>query len=115
MSVMPQGRLLLPTLAMEITAMVFSIVALSILLAASHELNLSDRQTTTLIVGLYGIPGVLSLLLTFIFRQPLMFAWNIGGLIFLGYRCLDPSRKPADVVNTSSTEREIYIRCSGSW
>jgi benzoate membrane transport protein len=80
---MPQGRLLLPALAMAITAMVFSIVALSILLAASHELNLSEGQTTTLIIGLYGIPGALSLLLTFVFRQPLMFAWNIGGLIFL--------------------------------
>lgn len=76
-------RFSLPALTMAIPTLIFAVIALSIAFATSHELNLTDQQTSSLIVGLYGIPGILSLALTFAYRQPLMVAWNIPGSIFL--------------------------------
>jgi benzoate membrane transport protein len=73
----------MPALMMAVPALMFSIVALSLAFLFSAEANLTDSQTTTLIVGLYGIPGVISLALTFIFRQPLMVAWSTTGVVFL--------------------------------
>ena len=73
----------LPALTMAVPVLMFSIVAMSVAFVFSAEANLTEGQTTTLIIGLYGIPGILSLVLTYIYRQPLMVAWSIPGLIFL--------------------------------
>ena len=77
------SRLPMQALAMSIPAIIFCVTALSITLTAAAEFGLTERETTSLIIALYGLPGALSLVLTFVYRQPLLIAWNTGSLIFL--------------------------------
>jgi benzoate membrane transport protein len=76
-------RNLLPALTMSVPIAVIFVGALSLALAAALDMGLTERQTAGLIVGLFGIPGVLSLLVTYVYRQPLLVVWNTGGVVFL--------------------------------
>jgi benzoate membrane transport protein len=61
---------------------IFSLAALALPLATGHSLGLSTTQTTGWLLVLYGIPGVLSLLLTLAYRQPLLVAWHSAVVAF---------------------------------
>jgi benzoate membrane transport protein len=68
---------------MAIPIVIFCIAALAIALTGAVQMGLSDRETASLILALYGIPGLLGLGLTLIFRLPLLMAWNTSFVIFL--------------------------------
>jgi benzoate membrane transport protein len=73
----------LPPLAAAVPIVIFSASAMALPLAAAQALGLSSRQTATWILALYGVPGMCSLVLTRVFRQPLFVAWHTGVLVFL--------------------------------
>ena len=63
-----------------------SIIALSVLsipLAAASQLGLSAREITGWILGLYGLPAVLALVLARRYRQPLLVTGNVFIMIFV--------------------------------
>jgi benzoate membrane transport protein len=64
-------------------AIIFVLAVITLPLTAAQAFGLSDRQTTSLIIALYGIPGVLCLVLARVYRQPLLMAWHTHGLVFL--------------------------------
>jgi benzoate membrane transport protein len=59
------------------------IIVLSIPLTVAQELGLSAAETTSWILVLYGLPSVLSLTLSLLYRQPLLITGNIFAFIFL--------------------------------
>ena len=85
----PPGRIavprplsrLVPPLAMAVPVTIFAVAALSFPLALARLLGISASATATWIAALYGVPGVLSLLLTWWYRQPLLVAWSTVGTI----------------------------------
>jgi benzoate membrane transport protein len=77
------GRFPLEPIGAALPAILFGIGAISIPLAAAQSFGLSDGQTASLIIGLFGIPGVICLLIARVYRQPMLMAWHTSGLIFL--------------------------------
>lgn len=71
-----------PAFAASIPIIIIPVTVLSILLAASQSLHLSSSQTTSWIVSVYGLPGLLSLLFVIRYRQPLFLTGNVFALIF---------------------------------
>lgn len=59
------------------------ITVLSIPLAAAQVLELSAQQTSSWILALYGVPAVLSLWMTWRYRQPLLLTGNLFVIIFI--------------------------------
>lgn len=95
----------LPTLGAAIPLTIFPIAVLSLPLAAAQEMRLSAAETTSWILALYGLPGLLGLLLTIRYRQPLLLTGNIFVLIFiasLGGRLSYPELVGASVVAGAS-------------
>jgi benzoate membrane transport protein len=70
----------LPTLGAAIPLTIFPVAVLSLPLAAAQEMRLSAAETTSWILALYGLPG---LMLTIRYRQPLLLTGNIFVLIFI--------------------------------
>lgn len=68
----------MPVLSVGATVTVLAIAGLAIPLAAAQDLGLTSDETGTWILALYGLPGLLSLGLVLIFRQPLLLAWNVS-------------------------------------
>lgn len=62
---------------------VIFLAVLSIPLATASELGLSSAQTTGWIMALYGVAGVLSVVLVLRYRQPLLVTGNVFVLIFI--------------------------------
>jgi benzoate membrane transport protein len=62
---------------------VVMIAVLSIPLRVGATLGLSAAETTGWLLAVYGVSGVLSLVLTFRYRQPLLLTGNIFVLIFI--------------------------------
>jgi benzoate membrane transport protein len=62
---------------------VVMIAVLSIPLRVGAALGLSAAETTGWLLAVYGVPAVLSLVLTFRYRQPLLLTGNIFVLIFI--------------------------------
>ena len=79
----PTPRLPLAALSMAVPVTIFAVTAISVALAAAQAFTLSAAQTTALIIALYGIPGATSLVLSGLFRQPLLLAWHTGVMIFI--------------------------------
>jgi benzoate membrane transport protein len=79
------GRLqsYIPPLSVAVPITIFSLAAIALPLATGHTLALSATQTTGWLLALYGIPGLLSLLLTVAYRQPLFVAWHTAVVAFL--------------------------------
>lgn len=71
-------------LAASIPIVIIPISVLSILLAASQALRLSPVETTSWIVSVYALPGLLSLGLILRYRQPLLLTGNVFALIIFG-------------------------------
>lgn len=76
----PLSRLI-PPLTMALPVTIFAVAALSFPLALARLFTVSGPATTTWIAVLYGVPGVLSLLLTWWYRQPLLVAWSTLGTV----------------------------------
>ena len=70
-------------LAAAVPIAIFCAAAVALPLAAAEALGLSSRQTGAWILALYGIPGLISIALTLVFRQPLFVAWHTGVLVFI--------------------------------
>ncbi|MBW3632999.1 MAG: benzoate/H(+) symporter BenE family transporter [Chloroflexi bacterium] len=74
-------------LAQPLTAAVpiaiFSAAAVALPLAAATTLGLAAEQTSVWILSLYGIPGLTSIVLTLVYRQPLFVAWHTGVVAFI--------------------------------
>ncbi|CAN5257289.1 benzoate/H(+) symporter BenE family transporter [soil metagenome] len=73
----------LPALGTAIPLIILPIAILSIPLAAAQEMRLSAAETTSWILVLYGLPGLLGLVLTIRYRQPLLLTGNVFVLIFI--------------------------------
>lgn len=86
-SVSPAGRpdlgSLLRVLGPAVSNLVIFVAVLSIPLAVAAELELSAAETTGWIMALYGVSGVVSLVLVACYRQPLLLTGNVFVLIFL--------------------------------
>lgn len=95
----------LPTLGTAVPLAIFPVAVLSLPLAAAQEMRLSAAETTSWILALYGLPGLLSLWLTLRYRQPLLLTGNIFVLIFiasLGGRLGYPELVGASIVAGAS-------------
>lgn len=73
----------LPALTASIPMIIIPVTVLSILLTASMSLHLSSAETSSLVVAVYALPGLLSLALTVRYRQPLILTGNVFALIFI--------------------------------
>lgn len=62
---------------------VIFVAVLSIPLSTAADLGLSEEETVGWIMALYGIPGILTLVLVWRYRQPLLITGNIFLLIFV--------------------------------
>jgi benzoate membrane transport protein len=73
---------LAPTAAASGLIVIF-ISALSLPLASSESLALTDRELVGWIMALYAVPGVLTLILAARYRQPILYTGNIFLLVFV--------------------------------
>jgi benzoate membrane transport protein len=73
----------LPSIGAAVRAIIIFITVLSIPLTAAKVLHLSQVETSSWILALYGLPAILSLFLTVIYRQPLLLTGNIFFIIFI--------------------------------
>lgn len=73
----------LPAVGAAVSLTVVFVVALSIPLAAASSMGLSSSQIVGWIVALYGVSGILTILLVARYRQPLLVTGNIFVLIFI--------------------------------
>lgn len=81
---MPVGvRRVLPALGAASGLIVIFVAVLSIPLSTADELGLTEGQTVGWIMAVYGIPGLLTILLVARYRQPLLVTGNIFLLIFV--------------------------------
>lgn len=91
----------LPALGTAVPLIILPIAVLSLPLASAEEMGLSAAETASWILALYGLPGLLSLVLTVRYRQPLLLTGNFFVLIFivsLGNRLSYPELIGASVV-----------------
>ena len=65
-------RYWLPALGTAIPLIILPIAILSIPLAAAQEMDLSEAETSGWILAIYGLPGLLGLVLAIRYRQPLL-------------------------------------------
>jgi benzoate membrane transport protein len=73
----------LPALGTAIPLIILPIAILSIPLAAAQEMNLSEAETSSWILAVYGLPGLFGLVLAVRYRQPLLLTGNVFVLIFI--------------------------------
>ena len=95
----------LPALGTAIPLIILFIAVLSILLAAAQEMRLSEAETSSWILVVYGLPGLLGLVLVIRYRQPLLLTGNVFVLIFiasLGTRLSYPELVGASIVAGAS-------------
>ncbi len=76
-------RWMLPAFGVAIPIMILFLTFLSIPLSAAADMSLTTQQTTSWLLTIYGLAGILSLIFTIYFRQPLLFTANIFILIFV--------------------------------
>lgn len=87
--------------AAGLSVSVIFVAVLSLPLATAAELGLDPAETMSWLVAVYGVAGVLSLLLALRYRQPLLLTGNIFILLFidrLGVRLAWPELVGAAVV-----------------
>ena len=95
----------LPALGTAIPLIILPIAILSIPLAAAQEMDLSEAETSSWILAVYGLPGFLGLVLAIRYRQPLLLTGNVFVLIFiasLGGRLSYPELVGASIVAGAS-------------
>jgi benzoate membrane transport protein len=75
-------RWYIPPLSAAVPITIFSVAALAIPLAAAERLGFSARTTSSWLFALYALGGLLSLVLTAIFKMPLLVAWHTALIAF---------------------------------
>ncbi len=60
--------------------------ALAIILAVGTGGGLSERELSSFVFGVFTINGLLTLILVWLYRQPLCLFWTIPGTVLLGRR-----------------------------
>lgn len=73
----------LPAVGAALSLAVLMLAIVSIPLDAASQLDLTQGETTGWILAVYGVPSVLSLVLTYRYRQPLLVTGNVFILIFV--------------------------------
>lgn len=73
----------MPIIGASVRNIVIFITVLSIPLASAEHMGLSGAETGSWILALYGLPPLLSLILTIIYRQPLLLTGNLFLIIFI--------------------------------
>ena len=73
----------LPALAAAIPAMLLFVNVLSLVLTGAQVLHLTQSETTSWILVLYGLPGLIGLILSIRYRQPLVLTGNVFMIIFI--------------------------------
>ena len=73
----------LPALGAAVRNIIIFIAVLSIPLTAAQAMDLSAAETSSWILALYGVPGLLSLILALRYRQPLLVTGNLFFIIFI--------------------------------
>lgn len=80
----PQAsRRALPNWAAVLSMTVIFIAVLALPLKAAEDLGLSQAETATWLVAIYGLPGAIALVLALRFREPLLLTGNLFVLIFI--------------------------------
>ncbi|EPZ48148.1 hypothetical protein N007_04650 [Alicyclobacillus acidoterrestris ATCC 49025] len=75
----------LGSLSNGLVAWLFGVTGpLLIVLQAATEGKLSAGEVTSWIFGIYAIPGLMTLLQAFLFRQPIGYAFSIPGAVLIG-------------------------------
>lgn len=72
-----------PAITISIRNYVIFIAVISVPLAVAQELGLSEEQTTSWLLVIYGLSGLLGLGLALFFHQPLLMTGNLFTLIFI--------------------------------
>jgi len=73
----------LPAVSITIRSLILFIAVLAVPLAAAQELGLSESETTSWILVVYGLTGLFSLGLALFYQQPLLLTGNLFALIFV--------------------------------
>jgi benzoate membrane transport protein len=73
----------MPALGAAVRIIVIFIAVLSIPLTSAQALGLSEAETSSWILALYSLTGLLSLILVVRYRQPLLLTGNIFFIIFI--------------------------------
>ena len=73
----------LPAMGAAVRNIIIFVAVLSIPLTAAQALGLSAAETSSWILALYGLPGLLSLVLALRYRQPLLVTGNLFFVIFI--------------------------------
>jgi len=69
--------------ASTLPILVVLVSVLPVILTAAHELGLGPAQVTSWIIALYGVPGVISMVLALRYRQPLLLTGNLGTIVLI--------------------------------
>lgn len=83
MSTLETIRKNLPAMGAAFRSIILFITVLSIPLTAAEAMDLSLPQTSSWILALYGLSGVISLIMTLVYRQPLILTGNLFIIIFI--------------------------------
>ncbi len=73
----------LAPLAAALPMIILPIAVLTIMLATAQRLQLSQTQTANWILAAYALPCVVSLILSYRYRQPLLMTGNVFALLFV--------------------------------
>ncbi|MGD8626410.1 MAG: benzoate/H(+) symporter BenE family transporter, partial [Anaerolineae bacterium] len=73
----------LPAIGAAVRNITIFVAVLSIPLTAARALDLSAAETSGWILALYGLPGLLSLVLALWYHQPLLLTGNLFIIIFI--------------------------------
>lgn len=73
----------IPALGAAVRNIIIFITVLSIPLTTARALDLSTAETSSWILALYGVSGLLSLILAWRYRQPLLVTGNLFFIIFI--------------------------------
>jgi benzoate membrane transport protein len=93
------GQRLAAPLSMVVPLTIIVVAVLAIPLATAQALAFTPRQTGSWIFAIYAIPGVLSLVLTRAYRQPLFIGWN--GLAIAFFASLAGEVQYADLLGAT--------------
>lgn len=73
----------LTTVSTALPVIILALIVLTLPLSIAQDLSLSDGESISWIVALYGIPHLVALALTYHYRQPLLMTGNIFVIIFI--------------------------------
>ena len=58
---------------------------IAIMLSITNNNNIDIENVSVWLFGCFALNGFLSIIVTIIFKQPLIFMWSIPGIILIGF------------------------------